>query len=117
MSNKRRDNLVILVIGSLGGVFEDLGTSPLYTMESVLLKLRCNFSHARECSWTRISYLLGIAPVVSIKYAIFILREADEDDGGIFAMLTLLHKNTMFSEIFDHENPYYIRSFRQRNMQ
>ncbi len=32
MSNKHRDRLGILVIGSLGVVFGDLGTSPLYPL-------------------------------------------------------------------------------------
>ncbi len=31
--------------------------------------------------------------VVSIKYALFIMRADDEGEGGVFAMLALLHKN------------------------
>ena len=31
--------------------------------------------------------------MVSIKYALFIMRADDEGEGGVFAMLALLHKN------------------------
>ena len=93
MSNKHRDKLGILVIGSLGVVFGDLGTSPLYT-------LRVCFSSFFSISPTP-ENVLGLASlifwaltlVVSTKYAIFILRADDEGEGGIFAMLSLLHKN------------------------
>ena len=93
MSNKHKDKLGILVIGSLGVVFGDLGTSPLYT-------LRVCFSSFFAISPTP-ENVLGLASlifwaltlVVSTKYAIFILRADDEGEGGIFAMLALLHKN------------------------
>jgi KUP system potassium uptake protein len=93
MGSKHRDKLGILVIGSLGVVFGDLGTSPLYT-------LRVCFSSFFAIAPTP-ENVVGLASlifwaltlVVSTKYAIFILRADDEGEGGIFAMLALLHKN------------------------
>lgn len=93
MNHKHRDKLSILVIGSLGVVFGDLGTSPLYT-------LRVCFSSFFGVPPTS-ENVLGLASlifwaltlVVSIKYALFILRADDEGEGGIFAMLALLRKN------------------------
>jgi KUP system potassium uptake protein len=93
MKNKHRDKLSILVMGSLGVVFGDLGTSPLYT-------LRVCFSSFFAIPPTS-ENVLGLASlifwaltlVVSTKYALFILRADDEGEGGIFAMLSLLHKN------------------------
>jgi len=93
MAGKHRDKLGILVISSLGVVFGDLGTSPLYT-------LRVCFSSHFGISLT-MDNILGLTSlifwalmlVVSTKYALFILRADDEGEGGIFAMLSLLHKN------------------------
>lgn len=93
MHNKHREKIGILVMGSLGVVFGDLGTSPLYT-------LRVCFSSFFAISPSQ-ENVLGLASlifwaltlVVSIKYALFILRADDEGEGGIFAMLALLHKN------------------------
>ncbi|HMK59628.1 MAG TPA: potassium transporter Kup [Dissulfurispiraceae bacterium] len=93
MISKHKDKLGILVIGSLGVVFGDLGTSPLYT-------LRVCFSSFFAIQPTA-ENILGLASlifwaltfVVSTKYALFILRADDEGEGGIFAMLALLHKN------------------------
>jgi len=93
MEGKHRDKLSILVMGSLGVVFGDLGTSPLYA-------LRVCFSKFFGIAPTP-ENVLGLASlifwaltlVVSIKYALFILRADDDDEGGIFAMLSLLHKN------------------------
>ncbi len=93
MTNKHRDKLSILVMGSLGVVFGDIGTSPLYTF-------RVCFSSFFAMSPTA-ENVLGLASLifwaltltVSIKYVLFILRADDEGEGGMFAMLGLLHKN------------------------
>ena len=93
MSNKRRDKLVILVIGSLGVVFGDLGTSPLYALR-VCLSSFVAISPTPENVLGLASLIFWAMPlVVSTKYAIFILREDDRGRRGIFAMLALLHKN------------------------
>jgi KUP system potassium uptake protein len=92
MSHKISAKTPALVIGSLGVVFGDLGTSPLYT-------LRVCFSGAFGVEPTP-DNVLGLVSlivwslflVVSVKYAFFILRADDEGEGGIFAMLALLHK-------------------------
>lgn len=91
MIHKNRGKLGILIMGSLGVVFGDLGTSPLYAM-----RVCFTGSHAVAPSADNV---LGIASllfwtlalVVSIKYCMFILRADDNGEGGIFAMMALLH--------------------------
>ncbi|MCX5891175.1 MAG: KUP/HAK/KT family potassium transporter [Deltaproteobacteria bacterium] len=92
MSSKPTDKTRILVIGALGIVFGDIGTSPLYT-----LKVCFSGQYAIQPAPANVLGLVSLIfwsliLVVSIKYSLFILRADDEGQGGIFAMLAGLHK-------------------------
>ena len=92
MSHKLREKTSILVLAALGVVFGDIGTSPLYAIKV------CFTGHAAiEPSPANVLGLVSLifwslTLVVSIKYALFILRADDQGQGGVFAMLALLHK-------------------------
>ena len=93
MGHKLKEKTYILVIGALGVVFGDIGTSPLYAVKV------CFTGHSAVAPTPQ--NVLGLVSlifwslmlVVSIKYALFIMRADDEGEGGVFAMLALLHKN------------------------
>ena len=92
MGHKLKEKTSVLVIGALGVVFGDIGTSPLYTIKICFIG-----QHALNPSPENILGVLSMIfwslnLVVSIKYALFIMRADDEGQGGIFAMLALLHK-------------------------
>ena len=92
MGHKLKEKTSILVIGALGVVFGDIGTSPLYTIKICFIG-----PHALTPSPENIMGVLSMIfwslnLVVSIKYALFIMRADDGGQGGIFAMLALLHK-------------------------
>ena len=79
-----------LCLGALGVVFGDIGTSPLYTMHECV-------AHLPVGSGT--DGLLGILSlifwslvlVVSVKYLGFITKADNHGEGGIFALLALIH--------------------------
>jgi KUP system potassium uptake protein len=79
-----------LCLGALGVVFGDIGTSPLYTMHECI-------AHLPEGSGT--DGMLGILSlifwslvlVVSVKYLGFITKADNHGEGGIFALLALIH--------------------------
>jgi KUP system potassium uptake protein len=92
MGHKIKEKTSVLVIGALGVVFGDIGTSPLYTIKICFIG-----PHALTPSPENIMGVLSMIfwslnLVVSIKYALFIMRADDGGQGGIFAMLALLHK-------------------------
>jgi KUP system potassium uptake protein len=92
MGHKLKEKTYILVISALGVVFGDIGTSPLYA-----LKVCFTGQHSLTPSPPNILGLVSLifwslTLVVSIKYALFIMRADDEGEGGVFAMLALLHK-------------------------
>jgi KUP system potassium uptake protein len=84
--------LATLSLAALGVVFGDIGTSPLYTLKEV-------FSGSHPLGVTPES-VLGILSlvfwsltlVVSVKYVLFVMRVDNRGEGGIMAMLSLVHR-------------------------
>ncbi len=82
-----------LCLGALGVVFGDIGTSPLYTMRECMAHLP---------AVERIEGVLGVLSlmfwslvlVVSVKYLRFVMRADNHGEGGIFALLALIHSGT-----------------------
>jgi KUP system potassium uptake protein len=89
-SSSRRGLQATLVIGALGVVFGDIGTSPLYTMKECI----AHFLPAE-----RPQAVLGVLSlmlwsmllVVCFKYLSFVMRADNRGEGGIFALLALSH--------------------------
>ncbi len=79
-----------LCIGALGVVFGDIGTSPLYTMHSCIASLPPG---SRENGMLGILSLIfwSLVMVVSVKYLGFITKADNHGEGGIFALLALIH--------------------------
>ncbi len=85
---------LILALGALGIVYGDLGTSPLYTVQTI-------FHHGTYSAVTTSKVgVYGIASlifwaliiVVSVKYAGFIMRAHNRGDGGIMALSALIQR-------------------------
>jgi KUP system potassium uptake protein len=78
-----------LIVGALGVVFGDIGTSPLYA-------LRESFLHGTGIAPTR-EHVLGVLSVlfwavtltVTIKYVTLIMRADNKGEGGVLALATL----------------------------
>ncbi|MGO9530504.1 MAG: potassium transporter Kup [Syntrophobacteraceae bacterium] len=82
----------VLVAAALGVVFGDIGTSPLYTLKVCFLG-QTSVTPSPENVLGLVSLIFwSLMLVVSIKYALFILQAEDSGEGGVFAMLALLHK-------------------------
>ena len=80
--------LPLMAVGALGVVFGDIGTSPLYTLKTVL-DLSGGTSRATILgvvsllTWTLII-------VTSVKYAGFAMRIDNDGEGGIVALMSLI---------------------------
>ncbi|MEN6467490.1 MAG: KUP/HAK/KT family potassium transporter [Smithella sp.] len=85
------EKILLLAAGSIGVVFGDIGTSPLYAIKECF--------HGKHAIIPSVTNILGVLSlifwsmiiVVSIKYVTFILRADNRGEGGIFALLGLLH--------------------------
>src|SRR5277367_2325437 len=78
--------------GALGVVFGDLGTSPLYTLQTVVQATGGRFTpHSALGVLSLIFWTLIIT--VSIKYCLFVLRADNRGEGGILALMSLIGAN------------------------
>jgi KUP system potassium uptake protein len=78
---------------ALGIVYGDLGTSPLYTLQTVVQATGGHFTPASALGilsliiWTLII-------TVSIKYCVFVMRADNHGEGGILALMSLVGANS-----------------------
>src|SRR3989338_3888995 len=77
-----KNKLPPFVLGALGVVYGDIGTSPLYAMRETLSGLAINE--------TDVLGVLSLIFFVSIKYLAIIFRADNDGEGGVFALLALL---------------------------
>jgi KUP system potassium uptake protein len=81
--------LASLSVAALGVVFGDIGTSPLYTLKTVL-----NLTGDRPDSFTVLGSLSLIIwtliIITSVKYVGFAMRIDNDGEGGILALMSLL---------------------------
>jgi KUP system potassium uptake protein len=80
--------LPILVIGALGVVFGDIGTSPLYAVRE------CFTGHNLSVTPENILGVLSLifwtlTVIISIKYVIFVLRADNKGEGGVLSLMAL----------------------------
>lgn len=90
-SDRIHSRTASLALAALGIVYGDIGTSPLYTIKECFHGM-----HAVEVSPTNVMGVLSMVfwslmVVVSLKYVVFILRADNKGEGGIFALLAMLH--------------------------
>ena len=81
-----------LIVGALGVVFGDIGTSPLYALkvavEAAGGAARPDFAHTVLGVLSLISWALVL--VVMVKYVFIIMRADNKGEGGIFALTSLV---------------------------
>ena len=91
--------LPALTLAALGVVYGDIGTSPLYALKEV-------FGGAHHAVPITPDNVLGILSllvwtlilVVTVKYATFIMRANNHGEGGIMALIALVHRNAQSAQ-------------------
>jgi KUP system potassium uptake protein len=83
--------MAALTVGALGVVFGDIGTSPLYAMQTVFT----TDHHAVRATPGDVDGVISlvfwsIAMIVSVKYVTFIMRADNGGEGGIMALTALV---------------------------
>jgi KUP system potassium uptake protein len=83
-----------LTIGALGVVFGDIGTSPLYAVQTVFHEDAARpVEVARAEIYGTISLIFwAITLIVTLKYVLFILRADNDGEGGLMSLIALLRR-------------------------
>ncbi len=91
--NIKEKSLTLIVISTLGVVFGDIGTSPLYALKlsvEATKSVGAGFAVAVYGALSLITWALIV--VVGIKYLIIIMRADNHGEGGVFALTALLQR-------------------------
>jgi KUP system potassium uptake protein len=78
--------------GALGVVFGDLGTSPLYTLQTVVQATGGQFTPPSALGVLSLIFWTLIV-TISIKYCLFVMRADNRGEGGILALMSLIGAN------------------------
>jgi KUP system potassium uptake protein len=79
--------------GALGVVFGDLGTSPLYTLQTVVQAMGGRFSPQSALGVLSLVFWTLVV-TISIKYCLFVMRADNRGEGGILALMSLIGANS-----------------------
>ncbi|HET8593916.1 MAG TPA: potassium transporter Kup [Intrasporangium sp.] len=90
---QRRSGWMVLALGALGVVFGDIGTSPLYAIQTVFAIDGGIVRPTHGDVYGVISLVFwSITVVVSVKYVAFILRADNDGEGGVMALAALARR-------------------------
>jgi KUP system potassium uptake protein len=81
-----------LMVGALGIVFGDIGTSPLYTLRQCFVgSHHLDLTHANVLGILSIIFW-SLMVIVTLKYVMLIMRADNRGEGGILALTTLVSR-------------------------
>ena len=89
-----RAGYLALVVGSIGVVYGDIGTSPLYAFrEAITAAAGPDGAFTRETVLGLLSLIIwALLFVVTLKYVIFLLRADNRGEGGTLALMALAQR-------------------------
>lgn len=92
---KKKESLVLGSLITLGIVYGDIGTSPLYVMNALIGDAGDRNNLSPEYIIGSLSLIFWTLMIVTtIKYVLIALRASNKGEGGIFALYALVKKQT-----------------------
>jgi KUP system potassium uptake protein len=94
VSNRHASGQTALALGALGVVFGDIGTSPLYTVQTLFDPTDphpVRVSSDSVYGVTSLIFWSGMI-IVTVTYVLLVMRADNDGEGGIMALITLLRK-------------------------
>ncbi len=83
------------LLGVLGIVYGDIGTSPLYAMRASLLHFADDGVERWEVLGLLSLIFWALVLTVTVKYVMFILRADNRGEGGILALMAMAQRHTV----------------------
>ena len=88
-----RRNLFGLMLGALGVVFGDIGTSPLYALRATVLATEGGLPNHVAVMGSLSMIFWALILVVTVKYVLIIMRADNDGEGGTLALAALAHRS------------------------
>jgi KUP system potassium uptake protein len=89
-THARPQNLKILLLGALGVVFGDIGTSPIYAFREALHASTDGGPASPASVYGVLSLIVwALTIIVTIKYVVFVLRADNNGEGGTLSLMAL----------------------------
>jgi KUP system potassium uptake protein len=82
-----------LALGSVGVVFGDIGTSPLYALREALAHTRAGESAELQVLGVISLIFWALILVVTVKYVAFMMRADNKGEGGTLALMALAQRS------------------------
>ncbi len=92
LQNDKQKPAAAMLLGALGVVYGDIGTSPLYTIQASLAGSGVGAGQDAVLGLLSVLFWLVII-VVSVKYVTLILRADNKGEGGVLALMELAVRN------------------------
>jgi len=90
VTSPAKPNLWALALGSVGVVYGDIGTSPLYAFREAVIAAEAHGPITREIVLGSLSLILwALIVVVTIKYVLVLLRADNNGEGGTLSLTAL----------------------------
>ncbi len=86
------DRFWILALGSIGVVFGDIGTSPLYALQTALGQLKGSPLGAAEVIGVVSLIVWALLIVDTGKYVLFLMQADNKGEGGILSLMALAQR-------------------------
>lgn len=85
------DSMKMLLLGALGVVYGDIGTSPIYAFREALHAATSDGILSRSDILGVVSLIFwALTLVVTVKYVLFVLRADNNGEGGILSLMELV---------------------------
>ena len=81
-----------LLLGVLGVVYGDIGTSPLYALRAALLHFSADGIERWEILGILSLIIWSLILTVTVKYVIFVLKADNKGEGGILSLMALAQR-------------------------
>ncbi len=89
---KKRIRARALLIGCIGVVYGDIGTSPLYAFREAALRVSSEGIQASEIYGILSLILWALIIIVTLKYVLLLLRADNKGEGGILSLMAMAQK-------------------------
>ena len=88
-----RGHTLGLMLGALGVVFGDIGTSPLYALRQTVLATEGGLPNHIAVMGSLSMIFWALILVVTVKYVLIIMRADNDGEGGTLALAALAHRS------------------------